>query len=84
MTRNGAVKRRSLRTACFKPNRNSGSGSSPRLRGGRSTQRRCSVTPPMGENTQLRSQLDGVGIEYVLSINPDTTIFEPAAVFRRS
>ena len=34
-----------------------------------------------GENTQLRSELDSSGIEYVLSINPETTIFEPGAVF---
>jgi len=34
-----------------------------------------------GENTQLRSGLDSGGIEYVLSINPETTIFEPGAVF---
>jgi SRSO17 transposase len=34
-----------------------------------------------GENTQLRSELDSGGIEYVLSINPDTTIFAPGAVF---
>ena len=34
-----------------------------------------------GENTQLRSELDSSGIEYVLSINPDTTIFAPGAVF---
>ena len=27
-----------------------------------------------GENTQLRGDLDADGIEYVLSINPDTTI----------
>jgi SRSO17 transposase len=34
-----------------------------------------------GENTQLRGELDSNGIEYVLSINPDTTIFAPGAVF---
>jgi SRSO17 transposase len=34
-----------------------------------------------GENTQLRTELDTGGIEYVLSINPDTTIFAPGAVF---
>jgi SRSO17 transposase len=34
-----------------------------------------------GENTQLRSELDSGGIDYVLSINPETTIFEPGAVF---
>jgi SRSO17 transposase len=34
-----------------------------------------------GENTQLRSELDSSGIQYVLSINPDTTIFAPGAVF---
>jgi SRSO17 transposase len=34
-----------------------------------------------GENTQLRGDLDAGGIEYVLSINPETTIFEPDAVF---
>jgi SRSO17 transposase len=34
-----------------------------------------------GENTQLRSELDSGGIEYVLSINPDTTMFTPGAVF---
>ena len=34
-----------------------------------------------GENTQLRSELDSSGIEYVLSINPDTTIFAPGALF---
>jgi SRSO17 transposase len=34
-----------------------------------------------GENTQLRGDLDAGGIEYVLSINPETTIFEPGAVF---
>jgi SRSO17 transposase len=34
-----------------------------------------------GENTQLRGDLDAGGIEYVLSINPDTTIFAPGAVF---
>jgi SRSO17 transposase len=34
-----------------------------------------------GENTQLRGDLDTRGFEYVLSINPETTIFEPGAVF---
>jgi len=34
-----------------------------------------------GENTQLRGELDAGGFEYVLSINPETTIFEPGAVF---
>ncbi|MGZ6576317.1 MAG: IS701 family transposase [Solirubrobacteraceae bacterium] len=34
-----------------------------------------------GENTQLRSALDSAGIEYVLSINPETTIFTHGAVF---
>ena len=34
-----------------------------------------------GENTQLRGELDSNGIEYVLSINPETTIFAPGAVF---
>jgi SRSO17 transposase len=34
-----------------------------------------------GENTQLRGELDAGGFEYVLSINPDTTIFAPGAVF---
>jgi SRSO17 transposase len=34
-----------------------------------------------GENTQLRGELDAGGIEYVLSINPDTTVFTPGAVF---
>ena len=34
-----------------------------------------------GENTQLRGELDSSGIEYVLSINPETTIFEPGTVF---
>ena len=34
-----------------------------------------------GENTQLRGDLDAGGIEYVLSVNPETTIFAPGAVF---
>jgi SRSO17 transposase len=34
-----------------------------------------------GENTQLRTALDSSAIEYVLSINPDTTIYAPGAVF---
>jgi len=34
-----------------------------------------------GENTQLRGELDGAGFEYVLSINPDTTMFEPGTAF---
>ena len=34
-----------------------------------------------GENTQLRGELDASGIEYVLSINPETTIFEPGTLF---
>jgi SRSO17 transposase len=34
-----------------------------------------------GENTALRGALDSTGIQYVLSINPDTTIFEAGAVF---
>jgi SRSO17 transposase len=34
-----------------------------------------------GENTQLRSELDCSGIQYVLSINPDTTMFTPGTVF---
>ena len=34
-----------------------------------------------GENTQLRSELDSSGMQYVLSINPETTIFTPGAVF---
>lgn len=34
-----------------------------------------------GENTQLRGDLDASGFQYVLSINPETTIFAPGAVF---
>jgi SRSO17 transposase len=34
-----------------------------------------------GENAALRGALDSTGIQYVLSINPDTTIFEAGAVF---
>ncbi|MGI8507614.1 MAG: IS701 family transposase [Solirubrobacteraceae bacterium] len=34
-----------------------------------------------GENTALRAEFDAGGIEYVLSINPETTIFAPGAVF---
>jgi SRSO17 transposase len=34
-----------------------------------------------GENAQLRGELDAGGFEYVLSINPDTTIFAPGATF---
>lgn len=34
-----------------------------------------------GENTQLRSGLDSGGFQYVLSINPETTMFAPGAVF---
>ncbi|MGH7041861.1 MAG: IS701 family transposase [Acetobacteraceae bacterium] len=34
-----------------------------------------------GENTLLRSGLDADGIEYVLAVNPDTTIFEPGTTF---
>jgi len=34
-----------------------------------------------GENTELRCELDASGIDYVLSINPDTTIFAPGTVF---
>jgi SRSO17 transposase len=34
-----------------------------------------------GENTPLRRDLDASGFEYVLSINPETTMFAPGAVF---
>jgi SRSO17 transposase len=34
-----------------------------------------------GENTELRCELDSSGIDYVLSINPGTTIFAPGTVF---
>lgn len=34
-----------------------------------------------GENTQLRSELDAHGFQYVLSINPETTIFKPGTAF---
>jgi SRSO17 transposase len=34
-----------------------------------------------GENTQLRGELDSTGIEYVLSINPETTIFAAGTAF---
>jgi len=34
-----------------------------------------------GENTQLRSVLDSSGMQYVLSISPETTMFTPGAVF---
>lgn len=34
-----------------------------------------------GENTQLRSGLDSAGFQYVLSINPQTTIFTPGTSF---
>ena len=34
-----------------------------------------------GENTRLRGELDASGLDYVLSINPETTIFEPGTVF---
>lgn len=35
-----------------------------------------------GDNSELRSTLERAGIDYVLSIKPETTIFEPDAVFR--
>jgi SRSO17 transposase len=35
-----------------------------------------------GDNTKLRSALDENEIDYVLSIKPETTIFEPDAVFQ--
>lgn len=35
-----------------------------------------------GDNTRLRSALHGEGIDYVLSIKPETTIFEPDTVFQ--
>jgi SRSO17 transposase len=34
-----------------------------------------------GENTLLRAELDSSAVQYVLSINPDTTMFTPGAVF---
>jgi SRSO17 transposase len=34
-----------------------------------------------GDNTKLRSALHDGGIDYVLSISPDTAIFDPATVF---
>ncbi len=34
-----------------------------------------------GDNTKLRSALNTAGIAYVLSISPDTAIFDPATVF---
>jgi SRSO17 transposase len=34
-----------------------------------------------GDNTKLRSALDGEGIDYVLSINAETTIYPPETVF---
>jgi SRSO17 transposase len=34
-----------------------------------------------GDNTKLRTGLDGDGIDYVLSISPDSTIFDPDTVF---
>jgi SRSO17 transposase len=34
-----------------------------------------------GENTRLRSALDGQGIDYVLSIKAETTIYPPETVF---
>ena len=34
-----------------------------------------------GDNTRLRTALDGGGFSYVLSISPDTAIFDPATVF---
>jgi SRSO17 transposase len=34
-----------------------------------------------GNNTALREQLDGAGLEYVVSVTPDTTVFGPEAKF---
>jgi SRSO17 transposase len=34
-----------------------------------------------GKNTELRTRLNGAGIEYVLSINADARVYEPDAVF---
>lgn len=34
-----------------------------------------------GDNTQLRSALHGQGVDYVLSIKPETTIYPPETVF---
>jgi SRSO17 transposase len=34
-----------------------------------------------GENTKLRTALEGGGFDYVLSIDPEMTIFQPGAVF---
>jgi SRSO17 transposase len=34
-----------------------------------------------GENAQLRAELDSSGVQYVLSINPDTTMFTPGTGF---
>lgn len=35
-----------------------------------------------GDKTELRSRLDGVGREYVLSVSPDTTVFAPETNFQ--
>jgi SRSO17 transposase len=34
-----------------------------------------------GNNTALREQLDGAGLEYVLSVSPETTVFGPETQF---
>ena len=34
-----------------------------------------------GNNTALREQLEGAGLEYVLSVSPDTTVFGPETKF---
>lgn len=34
-----------------------------------------------GKNSELRTRLDGAGIEYVLSINADARVYEPDTVF---
>jgi SRSO17 transposase len=34
-----------------------------------------------GNNTELRDELDGAGLEYVLSVSPETTVFRPETKF---
>jgi len=35
-----------------------------------------------GDKTELRTRLEGAGLEYVLSVSADTTVFEPATIFQ--
>ena len=71
----GAGRRRSPRRSSLRPSRSWGWIWRYAPPAGRSAGRRCSAMHAYGDNTELRDRLQGEGLQYVLSVSPEMTVF---------